>query len=405
MGLFQYTRASAGNTLEAMIRAVYGGSTNSTGINVNSDTALTISAVYSCILVLSQSLGQTPIHLFEKKADGTSVQVSNHRLQRLVCDEPNEWMTDYDMKSLIMSHLCFKGNSVWLPTRLGNTGEIREIVPIHPDLIAGAEQDEKYQIFVKVRRPKTGVIDSIPYNRLLHFKGLTTNGFWGLDPITAGREMIGVAIATQKYGAKFFAKGAKMGGLLSHPRKLSEKASKNLEESFNAKSGDIEQAHKSMLLEEGVKWVPTTMESDKAQFLETRKYQRSEIAGWFRVPAHFINDLEKATFSNVEHLDLSFVKHTLSPYYVSLEKTLRKALMTEAEKARYFFKFNADGLIRGDIKSRYEAHSKAVGGPWLTANEVRELDDRAKIEGGDTLLRPLNSLPDGGNNNEPTPTS
>lgn len=191
MGLFQYTRASAGNTLEAMIRAVYGGSTNSTGINVNSDTALTISAVYSCILVLSQSLGQTPIHLFEKKADGTSVQVSNHRLQRLVCDEPNEWMTDYDMKSLIMSHLCFKGNSVWLPTRLGNTGEIREIVPIHPDLIAGAEQDEKYQIFVKVRRPKTGVIDSIPYNRLLHFKGLTTNGFWGLDPITAGREMIG----------------------------------------------------------------------------------------------------------------------------------------------------------------------------------------------------------------------
>lgn len=400
MGLFQFTRASAsGNQLEAMIRAVYGGGQSSSGVDVNTNSALTVAAVYSCILVLSQSLGQTPIHLFEKKADGTSVQVSNHNLHRLVCDEPNEWMTDYDMKSLIMSHLCFKGNSVWLPTRVG---KIRELIPIHPDLIAGAEQDEQYRIFIKVRRPKTGVIDSIPYSRLLHFKGLTTNGFWGLDPITAGREMIGGAIATQKYGSKFFANGAKMGGLIVHPGKISEKASKNLLDSFNEKAGDIEQSHKTMLLEEGVKWVPITMESDKAQFLESRKYQRSEIAGWFRVPAHFINDLEKATFSNVEHLDLSFVKHTLSPYYVSIEKTLRKALMTPEEKLRYFFKFNADGMVRGDIKSRYEAHSKAVGGPWLTPNEVRELDDRPPVEGGDTLLQPLNM---GGNNNEPTPVA
>ena len=397
MGLFSAARAStSADTLEEMIRSVYGGGVSSSGSAVNASNALQVGAVYTCNLVLSQSVGQTPLHLFQKNKDGTTEKVQDHPLKELVCDAPNQWMTDYDFKALVITHLCMRGNSVWLPTRVGSS--IRELIPIHPDLIVGAEQDEKYRIFVKVQRPGTGTVDTIPYSKLLHFKSLSTNGFWGVDPITAAREMIGLSVSAEKYGAKFFASGAKMGGILMHPGKLSETASSNLIESFNDRVGDIENSHKTMLLEEGSKWIQTTMTSDNAQFLETRKYQRSEIAGFYRIPAHFINDLENATFSNVEHLDLSFVKHTLSPYYVSIEKTLRRALMTPDEKKRFFFKFNADGLVRGDIQSRYDAYYKAVGGPWLTADEVRKLDDLGTIEGGDELLKPMNM----GAGNEPT---
>jgi len=239
-------------------------------------------------------------------------------------------------------------------------------------------------------------------SRLLHFKGLTTNGFWGINPIQCARNIIGLSIAAETHGAKLFANGAKLGGILTRPGKLKETASKNIIDSFNEKAGDLERAHKTMLLEEGMKWEKITMTAEDAQFLESRKYQRSEIAGWYRVPSHLINDLEKATFSNVEHLDLAFVKHALSPYLISIEKTLRKSLMTTEEKRKYFFKFNVDGLVRGDIKSRYEALSKAIGGPWLTINEGRDIEDRNDIDGGNELLKPLNM---GAQADEPAPVA
>ena len=390
MGLFSMARASASSSaLEEMIRSVYGGSTTSSGITVNTESSLKVGAVYTCVLVLSQSVAQLPLHLFERTTAG-NIQNSDHPLANVVCDSPNDWMTDFDMIQLIMVHLCLRGNSVWLPTKWPGGKQVRELIPIHPDRIIGAEQDEKYRIFLKVENPKTKNIDTIPYDKVLHFKGMSTNGFWGLNPIQYAREIIALSIATEKHGAKLFANGAKMGGILVHPHKMKEQAANNLINSFNERVGDIENAHKTVLLEEGVKFEKITMTAEDAQFLESRKFQRSEIAGWFRVPSHLINDLEKATFSNVEHLDLAFVKHALAPYLVSIEKRFRKVLMTDADKKKYFFKFNVDGLLRGDIKSRYEAMYKAVGGPWLTVNEVREVDDHNSIDGGDELLKPMN---------------
>lgn len=388
-------RASASShELERMIRSVYGGGTTSTGITVNSDNAMRVGAVFACVLVLSQSVAQLPLHLYEQK-DNRKERAAGHYLYPLIHDQPNEWMTSYEMKQLVMAHLLLRGNSVWLKTR-GTDGRIRELIPIHPDLIEGIKQDEMYRLFYRVKRPGTQTVDEIPGDRLIHFRGLSMNGFSGMNPIEYAREMIGLSMAAEKHGAKLFANGARLGGILTYPGKLSKPAATNLIESFNEKHESVENAHKTLLLEEGAKWEKVSMDNNDAQFLESRKYQRSEIAGFYRIPPHMIGDLDKATFSNIEHQDLGFVKHSLMPWLVSYEQTLKRDLLTTEEKRRYYFKYNVEGLLRGDIKSRNEAHAQAVNNGWLSRNEVREMEDRNPVDGLGEYRAPLNTEPIGG---------
>jgi len=394
--LFESRPQASSRDIERQIRSVYGGGATSTGINVNSDNAMRVGAVYACVLVLSQSIAQLPIHIYRKNGKRKEI-AADHPLYPLIHDQPNEWMTDFEMKQLIMVHLCLRGNSVWLKTR-GIGGRVAELIPIHPDRIQEIVQDERYRLFYKISRPGSGEVDSIPGHKLIHIRGLSTDGFSGLNPIAQAREMIGLAIATEKHGGKLFSNGARIGGILIHPKKLSPTATKYLEESFNATYSGVENAHKTAILEEGMEWKGISMTAEDSQFLETRKYQRSEIAGLFRVPSHMINDLEKATFSNVEHLDLAFVKHSLMPWAVGIEKTLRKDLLSEDEKESLYFKFNAAGMLRGDIKSRYEAYGKGILDGWLSPNEVREWEDLDPYDGGDEYRRPLNTEPSGGEN-------
>lgn len=393
---------SSSRELERAIRSVYGVSTTSSGIAVNTDSAMRVGAVYACVLVLSQSVAQLPCHLYKTKGD-TKQRDAENPLYQLIHDQPNEWMTSYDFKQLAMVHLLLRGNSIWLKTVVNGT--VKELIPVHPDLLEDIVQDENYRIIYKIKRPKTQKTDEIPASRLLHLRGLSMNGFTGLNPIAYAREMIGLSIATEKHGATLFSNGTKLGGILKHPNKISPAAAQRLEESFSEKYGGVANAHKTVLLEEGMEWTAITMTAEDSQFLESRKYQRSEIAGFYRVPSHMINDLEKATFSNVEHLDLAFVKHSLTPWLVNIEQTLKKDLMTTAEKKKLYFKFNVEGLLRGDIKSRNEAHQKAVDGGWLSPNEIREMEDRNPYPGGDEYRKPLNMGTAGGDDNEPQNTA
>lgn len=366
-----------------LISGLYGGGTSSTGLSVTTETAMRVGAVYSCVLVLSQSVAQLPLHLYRENA-GEKEKATKNNLYYLVHDQPNEWMTSYEMKQLVMAHLLLRGNSVWLKTR-GTRGDVREIIPIHPDRVAEIEQDDQYRLFYKIRRPDGGggQIDTIPSSSVIHFRGISTNGFTGVNPIQYAREMIGLSMATEKHGAKLFSTGARLGGILTHPSKISKPAADRLIESFNSAYSGVENAHKTALIEEGMKWDKVTMTAEDSQFLDTRKYQRSEIAGFFRVPPHMIGDLEKATFSNIEHQDLGFVKHSLTPWLVSTEQTLKKDLLSDEEKKDHYFKFNVGGLLRGDTKSRYEAFGIGIDKEFMNPNEVRGLEDMSPYPGGD----------------------
>ena len=229
---------------------------------------------------------------------------------------------------------------------------------------------------------------------VLHIPGLGFDGLVGYSPIAMAKNAIGMAIACEEYGAKFFANGAAPGGVLEHPGTI--KDPQRVRESWQSTFGGSGNANKIAVLEEGMKYTPIGISPEQAQFLETRKFQINEIARIFRVPPHMVGDLEKSSFSNIEQQSLEFVKYTLEPWVTRWEQTIQRSLLSTGEKSRYFVKFNLEGLLRGDYQSRMNGYATARQNGWMSANDIRELENLDRIpaeEGGDLYLINGNMLP------------
>lgn len=388
MGLFDWLfspfRKSA-SSFERLLLSVLGAPTSS-GVSVTPDTAMQAAAVYACVSVLSESVAQLPIHLYRRKGQTKEIAY-DHPLYRLLHDQPNSWQTSFEYRSMCMSHILLRGHSISYKNRL-RSGRIAELIPIHPDSIHKIEQDSTtYEIAVTVRT-KTGEAQ-FKASELLFLRGLTLDGLTGITPIRYCRDTIGLAIAAEQHGARLFGNGAKPGGILTMPGTPKDETVQKLREDWQTTySGD--NAHKVAVLYGGLEFKPLTMSNEDAQYLETRKFQRSEIASLFRVPAHLINDLEKATFSNVEHLGLSFVVHSLMPWLIRWEQAIYRDLLTQEEQKTYYAKHNAAGLLRGDVKSRFEAYGMAIKDGWMLRNEARDLEDMNPVAGLDEPIMPLN---------------
>jgi HK97 family phage portal protein len=222
---------------------------------------------------------------------------------------------------------------------------------------------------------------------VLHIPGLGFDGLVGYSPIAMAKNAIGMAIACEEYGAKFFANGAAPSGVLEHPGTIKDPT--RVRESWQATFGGSGNANKVAVLEEGMKYTPISISPEQAQFLETRKFQIDEIARIFRVPPHMVGDLDKSSFSNIEQQSLEFVKYTLDPWVCRWEQAMVRALLTPEEKKKYFFKFNVDGLLRGDYQSRMSGYATARQNGWMSANDIRELENMDRIpaeQGGDLYL-------------------
>jgi len=229
---------------------------------------------------------------------------------------------------------------------------------------------------------------------VLHIPGLGFDGLIGYSPIAMSKNAIGMALATEEYGAAFFANGAQPGGVLEHPGVI--KDPQRVKDSWNAAYQGSGKAHRVAVLEEGMKFQSIGLPPEQAQFLQTRKFQINEIARIFRVPPHMVGDLEKSSFSNIEQQSLEFVKYTLDPWVIRWEQSLQQALILPSEKPGLFVKFNLDGLLRGDYKSRMEGYATARQNGWMSANDIRRLEDMNRIsaeEGGDLYLVNGNMLP------------
>ena len=239
-----------------------------------------------------------------------------------------------------------------------------------------------------------GVTVNLPPSDVLHIPGLGFDGLVGYSPIAMAKNAIGMAIACEEYGAKFFANGAAPGGVLEHPGTI--KDPQRVRESWQSTFGGSGNANKIAVLEEGMKYTPIGISPEQAQFLETRKFQINEIARIFRVPPHMVGDLEKSSFSNIEQQSLEFVKYTLDPWVVRWEQSITRSLLTTSEKKEYFVKFNLEGLLRGDYQSRMAGYATARQNGWMSANDIRELENLDRIpteEGGDLYLINGNMLP------------
>ena len=392
--LTPWRQKSAGpdwGVLERYLGWAFGGSASAAGIIVNPQTAMQSAAVYSCVQVLAQSIAMLPVNLYQKLGDGSKKIADAHPVFELLHDQPNSYQTSIEFWEMMVASLCLRGNAYAYINRIGN-GKIKELLPLHPDMVR-VEMAADFTIRYQVTLPD-GTFRHFSNGELFHIRGLTLNGWLGISPIAYAREAIGLALATEKFGGQLFRNGAKMGGVLEHPGHLGEEAYKRLKTTFDeAYSG--ENAHKTAILEEGMKFSKITMTADDSQFLETRKYQRSEIAAIFRVPPHMIGDLERATFSNIEQQSLEFVNFTLMPWLARIEKAIKRDLLLGTDKQKYTAKFNVASLLRGDASSRATYYHNGILDGWMTRNEARQAESELgivlnPIDGLDTPLMPLN---------------
>lgn len=371
---------------------------SSAGKNVNERSAMQMTAVYSCVRILAEAVAGLPLHLYRYKEDGGKERAIDNNLYHLLHDEPNKEMSSFIFRETLMTHLLLWGNAYAQIIRNGK-GEVVALYPLMPNKmqVDRDENGELYYIYTRSSdeaKTMDGVTVYLTPGEVLHIPGLGFDGLVGYSPIAMAKNAIGLAIATEEYGAKFFANGAAPSGVLEHPGTIKDPS--RLRENWNSTFGGSANSGKVAVLEEGMKYTPISISPEQAQFLETRKFQIDEIARIFRVPPHMVGDLEKSSFSNIEQQSLEFVKYTLDPWVIRWEQSLSRALLNEDEKRKYFFKFNLEGLLRGDYESRMSGYAVARQNGWMSANDIRELENMDKIpaeDGGNLYLINGNMLP------------
>ena len=371
---------------------------SSAGKNVNERSAMQMTAVYSCVRILAEAVAGLPLHLYRYKEDGGKERAIDNNLYHLLHDEPNKEMSSFIFRETLMTHLLLWGNAYAQIIRNGK-GEVVALYPLMPNKmqVDRDENGELYYIYTRSSdeaKTMEGVTVYLTPRDVLHIPGLGFDGLVGYSPIAMAKNAIGLAIATEEYGAKFFANGAAPSGVLEHPGTIKDPS--RLRENWNSTFGGSANSGKVAVLEEGMKYTPISISPEQAQFLETRKFQIDEIARIFRVPPHMVGDLEKSSFSNIEQQSLEFVKYTLDPLVIRWEQSLSRALLNEDEKRKYFFKFYLEGLLRGDYESRMSGYAVARQNGWMSANDIRELENMDKIpaeDGGDLYLINGNMLP------------
>ena len=388
MGIFSiFKRDKPENQLSTSKTFFFGRA--SSGVDVTERTALQTAAVYACVRVISEAIASLPLKLYEYKGNGTQI-CTEHLLYDILHIAPNPEMTSFAWRETLMSHLLLWGNGYSQILR-NQLGQVVALYPLLPNKI-DMNRDENSEIFYTYHRTvdeatgeKSGSVNLTKYD-VLHIPGHSFDGLMGYFPIGLHRNTIGMAIATESYGATFFANGANPSGVLEHPGTLNKPdlVRETWEKLLKGKG-----ANRVAVLEDGMKYKPVGLPPEQAQFLETRKFQLGEIARIFKVPPHMIGDLERSTFSNIEQQSIEFVQHTINPWVVRLEQAMNLSLLSPYERKKYTIKFNLDGLLRGDYTARMNGYATGRQNGWLSINDIRRLEDMNPIsteEGGDRYL-------------------
>ena len=384
-GLFHRRDSPQNRTAGSGYSFFFGGS--AAGKAVNERSAMQMTAVYACVRILAEAVAGLPIHLYKYTDDGGKEKAMNHPLYFLLHDEPNPEMTSFVFRETLMTHLLLYGNAYAQIIRNGK-GEIISLYPLMPGKME-VDRNDKGQLYYRYQKsseegadmPNSSVI--LMPEDVLHIPGLGFDGLVGYSPIAMAKNAIGLAIAAEEYGSKFYANGAAPSGVLEHPGVL--KDPQKIRDSWMSQFGGSANSNKVAVLEEGLKYTPISINPTDAQFLETRKFQIDEIARIFRVPPHMVGDLDKSSFSNIENMSREFVVYTLTPWLCRWEESLARSLFNPDEKGAYFVKFNVDGLLRGDFAGRMQGYSTGIQNGFYCPNDIRQLEDLNLIpeeEGG-----------------------
>ena len=358
------------------------------GMRVSPDSALRLAAVYACVRVLSESMASLPLVIYQRRADGGKDKVTDHWLYRLLAKRPNRFQNPFEWREMLQGHLALRGNA-YNQIITNAKGEVVELMPLHPDrirleLLPSGEYRYRFT-------DRFGTESVLPRGEVWHLRGLSSDGLLGMSPIELARENLGMALAAQDYGARFFANDAKpTGGWIEFPGSFKDsEAKKVFRESYQQAQSGANRG-KVLVLENGMKFHEVGVTNKDAQFLELRKFQITDVARLFRVPPHMIGDLDRATFSNIEQQSLEFVMHTMTPWAERWEASIESELLLEGDDIEVEFDFA--NLMRGDAASRASYYQSGIQNGWLTRNEARIAENLNPLDGLDEPLRPLNMV-------------
>ncbi len=391
-GLFNFTGESRSvvTSSEPSAEIFNIGASTESGETVNGDTAMRLAAVYSSIYVLSSSLAQLPLHVM-RRHKGKVEQAKDHPAYYLLHDQPETWQTSYQYRETGMQHVLASGNSV-AHIKRNRKGELLELTQVNPEHFAEPQRVngtnrwlyptwDEYDTRQKYLMPE----------QVVHIQAFSKNKRWGMSPIAYNAETIGQGLAAKKYGSQFFGSGGRPNGILINKSSLKDDGQKNLKAAWKA-GGIGKGGGRTALLHGDIDYKPITITPEEAQFLETQKFNRSEIAGIYNVPSHMINDLEKATFSNISEQAIQFVRHSMMPWIARWEQEFNRKIFTENERrAGYYTKFNLTGLLRGTPKERAEYYHYAITDGWMDRNEARSFEDMNPRDGLSEMLISVNA--------------
>ena len=388
MGLFDFFKREERNNNGRAYLSAMAGLGPSNGVAVTPETALSFSAVYAAVRILSESIASLPINLYKLDSDGNRVIQKDHPVQKLIAREPNNLMTSYDFRQAMVANLVLKGNAYAFIHR-NNVGRPTMLQIIDNDKIKLLHHEgELFYDIEKIDLP-------VPASEMLHVAGLNFNGIEGQSPIKVQRDTLALAISANVYGTNFYKNAATPRGIIKHPGKITKEAAERLRASWNSQNQGVYNAHRTAILEEGMSFQSIQLNPADVDFLATRKYQTNEIARIFRIPPHLLADLERATFSNIEAQQIDYVVHTLRPYLVNFEQELCRKLLKENEKENHYIKFSVQGLLRGDSAARAKYYQTLNQIGVLSINEIRAFEDMSPVDNGDIHYYPLNFAPIG----------
>ncbi len=392
---FAYAFRSALSTLSNPQRwfvEMFGGSESKAGARVNEDTAVKVTAVFACIRLLAQTLASLPLHTYRRIDDGKE-RAYNHSLYTVLHDLANPECTSYNFRLIMMVNLLLTGNA-YAEKVHNKAGDVIALWPIPSNRVA-IKRNKKLNIPLYEVYTDNGKTIIMYPEKMFHIQWVGMANLRSFKPVELAREAIGLSIAAEEFGSRFFSNGANASGIAEYPGRMSDESYERFKKTFNEKYTGLSKGQRVMFLEEGLKFTKLTINPNEAQAIETRKFQVIEVCRFYNVPPHLIMDLERSTFSNIEHQDISFVKYSLRPYLVCWEQEMLRSLFLPSERRTYFSEFNVDGLLRGDAKSRAEALDIQMRNGVINADEWRAMENmNPQPDGlGQIFYVPLNWVP------------
>lgn len=384
----------------AWLTHVAGGGTPS-GETVTPLSAMRLQAVFSCVQALSEDLAKMPLILYRRRGRGKE-RATDHPAYHLLHTRPNDLQTAYEYIRNQTWTMLMHGNCYAAKQRDARQ-RVQALVPVSPLVTVqrAFRQGFETALFYDLRPNPTGGMITLPGSEVVHLKEYSLDGLVGVSRVTWQREVLGNALAMQTHGSTFFGNSALPGAVLEHPGALSAEAAARLRNDWRELHRGAAKAHEVAVLYEGMTFKPITVSNKDAQWLEARKMSRSEIAAIYRVPLHMIGDLERATFSNIEHQSMMYIRDALLSLARCWEQCLNNALLFDNERDEFFFEFLFDGLLRADSTQRAQSYSTYLQNGVMSINEVRERENMNPIDGGDAHRVQVNTSPVAGNDDRP----